>query len=164
MSSNLCHFYNLRNPAYTVTGELIAKYEIDHSAMAYDYTGDLSAYELFEKWVEVARSQSTDGMVDICWHVTVQGQRFKPEFMPGQCGSAGEGDFLSYFSQPVNVETGQSLEWSAVPVKLPVWDEENLEGRGFIEYVTGWQPSPRQSQVSIDFLVEAAKKKIEAIN
>ncbi|MGR5246294.1 hypothetical protein ACP3VU_16415 [Vibrio sp. PNB23_22_6] len=155
-------FRNLLNENVIVKGNLIAKYEINLTNMTYDYSGRLDAEELFELWLEAARNKYPDGMVDIVWLVTVEGQRFKPEFVPGQEGVIGEDCFLSYFTHPVSEETGLLLDWTNLSIKPQVWDDDNLEGLGFIEYATGWQPSILQAQVSIDFLIEAAKKKVGA--
>ncbi|WP_243976290.1 hypothetical protein [Vibrio natriegens] len=156
-------FCSLTNENLIVKGSLIAKYEINLTGITYDYSGRLDATELFELWLEAVRKKYTDGMVDIMWLVTMDGQRFKPEFIPKQEGLIGEDCFLSYFTHPVSEKTGLPLDWTTLSIKPPFWDDDALEGLGFIEYVTGWQPSILQTHVSIDFLIEEAKKKSEEV-
>ncbi|ETJ86938.1 hypothetical protein D029_3761 [Vibrio parahaemolyticus 970107] len=64
-------------------------------------------------------------------------------------------------THPLSQITGLILDWTTMPIEPQVWDADTLEGLGFIEYVTGWQPNILQTQVRIDFLIEAAKKKVE---
>ncbi|EJO3863220.1 hypothetical protein NRI58_003491 [Vibrio parahaemolyticus] len=156
-------FRSLTNKNLIIKGNLIAKYEINLTGITYDYSGRLDAEELLELWSEAARNKYPDGMVDIMWLVTVEGLRFKPEFMPGQEGFIGTESFLSYYTHPLCEETGLPLDWATVRVKPQTWDDDALEGLGFIEHVTGWQPSILQTHVSIDFLIEAAKKKSEEV-
>ncbi|WP_417507835.1 hypothetical protein [Marinomonas gallaica] len=156
-------FRSLTNKNLIIKGNLIAKYEINLTGITYDYSGRLDAEELLELWSEAARKKYPDGMVDIMWLVTVEGQRFKPEFIPGQEGLVGEDCFLSYFTHPVSEETGLPLDWTTLSIKPPFWDDDALEGLGFIEHATGWQPNILQTHVSIDFLIEAAKKKSEEV-
>lgn len=156
-------FRSLTNENLIVKGSLIAKYEINLTGMTYEYSGRLDASELFELWLEAVRKKYPDGMVDIMWLVTVDGQRFKPEFIPGQESLIGEKCFLSSFTHPVSEATGLPLDWTSLSIKPPFWDDDPLEGLGFIEYVTGWQPSILQTHVSVDFLIEAAKKKSEEV-
>lgn len=141
---------------------MIAKYEINLTDMTYEYSGRLDAEELFELWLVAAQKKYTDGLVDILWLVTMEGQRFKPEFIPGQESFMGIENFLSYYTHPLCEETGLPLDWNTLSVQPHTWDNDALEGLGFIEHVTGWRPNILQTKVSIEFLIEAAKKKVGA--
>lgn len=151
------HFFrSLHNEKYTVTGKLVAKYSVEFTSL-YDLDIDtLTPERLFELWLEEARKNSKDRYVNIEWLVGVEGQRFKPEYMPGQVGV--ESDFLDHFSPPLDVKTGKQVVWQELDVESP----KSVFTGNFIEQVTGWKPSILQAKVSIDFLSEAAKQKSEA--
>lgn len=148
-----CKFYSKIFNNDVKFGQLVAKYEINLSRLSCDYN-KLEAGELFNIWVETVLQKYPDGLVDIVWFVTLNDKPFKPEFMPYQVGWAGEDNFLTYFSHPVDIETGELVDWHSLSVVAPQW-EKGCDG--FIEFVTGWVPSVLQSQVSIEFLIRAAE-------
>ncbi|MBY5948780.1 hypothetical protein [Photobacterium rosenbergii] len=149
-------FNNLRNKDYVITGQMVAKYEVNFTDWACSYAGELDVNELFDWWVEEARQHYPSGYIDIQWFVSLYDQPFKPEFFPEEDSLPWENDFLDYFSHPVEIETGESVNWASLPVIHPRWDDECKQAGGFIEQVTGWKPTLLQSRVSIDSLVEAA--------
>ncbi|MDG2845351.1 hypothetical protein P7M67_00510 [Vibrio parahaemolyticus] len=158
-----CIFRCVSNPFRLYKGKMVAKYIIHPTWFSYDYSKRLDALELFELWVSAAREKYPSGFVNIVWLVNVEGQSIAPMLIPRQPICLGEKSFLFYFSEPWCEETGQLIDWSTLPVEFPKWDENELDGHGFIEHVTGWQPSILQTKVSIDFLIEAAKKKSEEV-
>ncbi|HCH5602710.1 TPA: hypothetical protein NKZ56_002175 [Vibrio parahaemolyticus] len=156
-------FRSLSNPFRICKGKLVANYRIDPAGFSYDYSKGLNASELFESWVVAVRERYPNGNVHIVWLVRVEGQSFGPLLIPGQPRLLTERSFFSYFTDPLSEDTGQLLDWTTLPIEYPKWDENERGGRGFIEHVTGWQPSILQTHVSIDFLIEAAKKKSEEV-
>lgn len=147
-------FHSLRDKNYVVSGELVAKYEINLSALAFYYY-DLDALGLFEAWVLLARRKYPDGLVHILWMVGLSDKKFKPEFFPGQNVVEGEFNFLSFYSHPIDKKTGEEVDWYSLPVVAPQWSP-GIDG--FIEHITGWKPFVLQSKVSIDFLIQKAKE------
>ncbi|EIV1707542.1 hypothetical protein [Vibrio parahaemolyticus] len=152
-------YRNLDGDYVYVEGNLTLKYEINLTGMTYDYSGRLNATELFELWLEAARKKYSDGIVEVEWKLTMK-EGTEPELIPAE-------EFVNgmYFhmdaTHPLSQITGLILDWTTMPIEPQVWDADTLEGLGFIEYVTGWQPNILQTQVRIDFLIEAAKKKVE---
>lgn len=151
------HFFrSLHNDNFTITGKVVAKYSIEFVGLSIFNMGTLAPDRLFELWLEEASKNSKNGYVNIEWLVGVEGQRFKPEYMPGQVGV--ESDFLDHFSPPLDVKTGKQVVWQELDVESP----KSVFTGNFIEQVTGWKPSILQAKVSIDFLSEATKQKSEA--
>lgn len=148
-------FRSLYNNNHVVTGKLVAKYSIEFTNLSYFDIETMIPECLFELWLEEARKSSKDGYVNIEWLVDVEGQRFKPEYMPGQFGL--ESDFLDHFSLPLDVKTGKPIVWHELNVESP----KSIFTGDFIEEVTGWKPSILQTNVSINFLIEKAKQKSE---
>lgn len=135
-----------------VSGELVATYAIDFSCLS-DYCVDvMDEKELFELFISEATKNSPDGYVDIIWMVKVQGQGFKPEYIPGQ--TIVDVDFLDYFSCPIDVETHKAIDWTT----LEVAGSKSIYAGNYIEKVTGWVPDILQTKVSITFLKELAEK------
>lgn len=161
MEKNKIHtFYHVLNPDYILTGQLVAKYEVNLSSLHCDYyPGDISDEELFELWVERARKIYSSGQIDIFWMVQLIGMDFKTETMPFQEHFLGGDNFLSFFSYPTDVETGEPINWLTLPVQTPRWDSEYQDKGGFIEALTGWKPGILQPTVSIEALIQAARAK-----
>lgn len=142
-------FHNLRNKSYKVTGTLVANFTLDYVGLMNHETDHMDEQELFDLFIEDALKNSTNGHINIKWTVEVLGQRFKPEFIPGQKDC--ENDFLDYFSHPIDSETFQPIEWSKLEIKgsRSVWEGD------YIEKVTGWIPDLLQDEVSIEELMNA---------
>ncbi|AEX22107.1 MULTISPECIES: hypothetical protein [Vibrio] len=154
-------YRNLDGDYVYVEGNLTLKYEINLTGMTYDYSGRLDATELFELWLEAARKKYPDGIVKIEWLLTMEGES-EPELIPAEELESGM-CFPTASIHPVSQLTGLITDWETMPIEPQRWADDTLEGLGFIEYVTGWQPSFLQTQVRIDFLIEAAKKKSEEV-
>lgn len=145
---SIYEFSHLQNNNHHIVGEIIAKYQINLCHVALDYGIDSDEREIFNEWVCQARDCHPDGWVSIDWYVHVKNKGFKPERMPGQWCEHGNEDFLTYFTHPVNIETGKLLDWKTVPV------DGGVKGANFIENLTGWTPELLQTKVSIEWLIE----------
>jgi hypothetical protein len=65
-------------------------------------------------------------------------------------------DFLTFFQWPTEVNTGVPLQWTRLPVIDKLWNDDTADKGGFIQEVTGWKPSPFQTQVDTLLLARAA--------
>lgn len=64
--------------------------------------------------------------------------------------------FLTHFTHPVHVVTGERLNWLRLPVRDTAWNATKADRGGFIQEVTGWKPSPLQSTMNVRQLGAAA--------
>jgi hypothetical protein len=144
--------------AYEWSGSLIARWEVSLDPVSDDYTPDeMSAANLFDRWLERVQKRHTGGLVPIHWFVTC-GEQGKFERMPFQFSHDGveqQEDFLSFFSWPVNAATGERLNWLRVPVADKGWNGQRADKGGFIQEVTGWKPAILQPFVYLTSLVAA---------
>ena len=146
-------FYNRKFPSHRLTGQFLARYEVSHADTLLDFEPELDAGDAFDRWAKKVLENNSSGLVKLDWLVEMPEQDFKPEFFPGQYEQEGS-DFLTYFSNPINEQTGQLLDWGTVPVKKLRWNKKQKDAGGFIEEATGWKPSLLQSHIDVYFLME----------
>ena len=65
-------------------------------------------------------------------------------------------DFLTFFTWPTHVHTGERLQWSRLPVMDRRWVETDWTTGGFVQEATGWKPSAFQPWVDVHVLAQAA--------
>lgn len=135
--------------------ELAAYWEVHLDPMSDDYTPlEISARELFSKWVEKVRNDFENGLIPIHWFVdSPQGGAF--DLMPFQfrhIPSLSE-DFLTYYYWPTNAATGEPLNWVTLPVWDKAWNARRADKGGFIQEATGWKPSILQPYVYLPALI-----------
>lgn len=141
-------------------GPLIAHWEVNLSSMSDDYTPDeISAVDLFAKWRPYALKSYPDGRVPIYWFVESPGQG-KFESMPFQDWLADEKHqhFLSFYSWPVDVVTGERINWLQLPVRDFGWNSKRCDKGGFIQEATGWKPGILQPFVYLPSLAAAISR------
>lgn len=125
--------------------------------------GEISAEELWRVWItrypndEHAEALFGPGAMRIWWfvdgHSVFEGAPFQH---PG--GSRyGADDFLTHYSVPVNVATGEAIQWTRLPVIDKLWHPGRADKGGFIQEATGWKPSPLQPFVDVRQLARAAR-------
>jgi len=151
-----------------ITGNLYYYWEPDGSSMSDDYYGDeIDAVELFREWVRqyVKDLQSHP----IFWFVTSDDHNRCFEAAPFDVAHArlyeepplnqsltGMRDFLTYFTWPENVETGELLNWLTLPVRDGSWTSDKATKGGFIQEALKWKPSPLQPYMNVQQLRAAA--------
>ena len=118
----------------------------------------MSASDLMKLWVGRIRSRGFSGeLIPIYWYVENEDARVL-ESMPFQyehyTGHARE-DFLTFFTWPVDAETGQKLNWLDLPVLDKEWNNERSHKGGFIQEATGWKPAILQPYVYLNSLTES---------
>jgi len=118
---------------------------------------ETDAEELFLMWAKMMMEKYPDGLVPIRWGVK-DPQKALYEWMPFQQHQP-EWDFLTYFTWPVDVETGERLRWTDLPVMDKLWDEEHADPGGFIQSYTGWKPSIYQPYLYLPALLGVDIKK-----
>jgi hypothetical protein len=143
------------------TDELVLYWEANGDPISDDYgPDDASAGQLFGEWQRWLESR--DGWsekwqkpyVDISWSVTTPQHAGTFELAPHQALDwlQGHEDFLSFFTLPEHVDTGERLNWLRLPVLDKLWREGRADKGGFIQEATGWKPSPLQPYVNVDTL------------
>ena len=145
-----------RDSNHTPECNLTAYWEVELDPMSDDYTPqEISAEELFHLWAQKVSKQYTNGLIPILW--CVQGvQQAVFESMPFQFSELGRSeDFLSYFTWPINKESGERLNWLTLPVIDKLWNRKRADKGGFIQEFTGWKPSILQPYVYLPSLVES---------
>ncbi|MFJ5547010.1 hypothetical protein [Streptomyces sp. NPDC093225] len=171
--------FSYRQNGYEFTEELVFYAEPDGSTITDDYLPEeVNAQALWKMWVMGCADSShkrwpdlfRPGEVHIAWYVT------RPEIIgvfegaphardlinfPGVLEGVSpdrveSNHFLSYYTHPVNAETGEPLNWLRLPVLDLSWNSRRANKGGFIQEATGWKPSPLQPTVDVRQLGAAA--------
>ncbi len=132
-------------------------WELDYEAISDDYLVDeIDAVDLRHRWLRCFPVGAGESLVvPIAWYV--EGDTIF-ETAPLQADSGSElrsEDFLSFFTTPVDLVTGESVRWSALPMSTKGWRDDLpdrpwiLTKGGFVTEVTGWAPSAYQSSVDV---------------
>ena len=142
-------------------GELTLLWEAHGDPISDDYLGDeVSARELWRIWRErypideQAEARWGVGAVRILWLIAGDAAY---ERAPHAVNISGHDTdtFLDHFTMPIEVATGDPIQWSRLPVEDKLWRDERYDKGGFIQEATGWKPSPLQPVFWPDQLAEA---------
>jgi len=141
---------------YEWEGKLVAYWEIEYDPISDNYTQEeISAEELFDLWVnKVIDEKYPNNMIPIYWFVACEEER-KFEWMPFQhiISELGQ-NFLSFYTWPINKETGEKLDWFNLPVVDKYWNRKRTSKGGFIQEFTGWKPGILQPCVYLPSLLQ----------
>lgn len=156
----------LRNPEYTRVGTLEYVWELDGSSISDNYCSDpdcedyASPDQLLRIWLEWRKKRGENNSVaDVYWGV--HGSRGTFEHAPFATGPSAEWeeDFLTGYTWPVRVDTGERVRWPGLPVADSLWRGDHgspaaqMDKGGFIQELTGWKPSPLVPQVNLNWLL-----------
>ncbi len=131
-------------------GKLLAYWEVAFDPISDDYTpDDISADDLLAKWAAKAKANYQNQLVPISWHV----RGAATETMPFQFGLYESPNFLTHYSWPVNVQSGDPLNWVMLPVMDKHWNSQKADKGGFIQEATGWKPAILQPFVHLPTLL-----------
>lgn len=135
----------------TRTTSLTLAWYLDGVSMSDQYDAvDRTAHELFDEWIR--KYGQTDALLPIFWQVAEAG-----EPAPFQDHSLmRDHTFLDEWSDPVDADTGEPINWLTLPVADGVWRETETTKGGFLQEATGWKPSALQPSVSSAALRAAA--------
>jgi hypothetical protein len=137
-------------------GQLTARWEVNFDPISDDYTpSDISASELFDIWVKVVGGKYPHDLIPIYWSVLCP-ERKLFETMPFQYSDFDKGviseTFLTHFTWPIDLQTGDELNWLTLPVDDKLWNDARGDKGGFIQEATGWKPSILQPYVYLTAL------------
>lgn len=136
----LYKFHNIRN-GFDCTATLAAYWEVYYDSISDDYTPkEISAVDLFHEWARSVRKKYPNGLIPISWFVEVEGDVRTFELIPFQFEhfrSIKPHNFLSFFTWPTNVKTGEPLNWLEISVVDKLWRPGNSNKGGFIQEATG---------------------------
>lgn len=135
-------------------------WEVNCSAMSDDWLPDeISAEGLLHRWRDKYAHKFEDGMASIHWFVESdpQGLFEAAPFMRDTWYASVGGTFQDFFSPPRDAQTGEQLDWLAVPVRDFQWNAERGDKGGFIQEATGWKPYPGQMTVPVVELLDRAR-------
>lgn len=129
---------------------------------------DIDAHALLRMWVQryypdrFGESMYGPGMVHIYWGVRGKdghGVFEKAPFAADALDAREDENFLTELSWPVHADTGERVNWAALPVVDKLW-RPGRRGRadkgGFIQEATGWKPSPLQPAFHLPGILAAA--------
>jgi hypothetical protein len=140
-------------------GILVADWEVHYDPISDDYTPDeISAADLLAKWVEKVRADYPTGLIPIYWYVSCpsKGEFERLPFQYDHHPHLGyEKDFLTFFTWPKSVKSGEQLNWNTLPVIDKLWNAKSANKGGFIQQATGWKPSIYQPFVYLPALLKA---------
>mgnify|MGYP005818037755 CR=1 FL=1 len=145
-------------------GSLQAYWEVDLDPVSDDYSPrETSADYLLDLWARQAGEKHETGLIPIYWFVQSE-DAAKFESLPfaydhfgGEFASTQQ-DFLWHYGWPVNVSTGEPLNWCDLPVIDKLWNEESSDKGGFIQEATGWKPSIGQPFVYLPTLLKCRQR------
>ena len=133
-------FQNLETRSECTASKMAAVWEASLDPMSDDYTpNEISASDLFAKWARRVTEEYQNGMIPLHWFVEVNGPNIKTfERIPSQFDHfAGKfvsrRDFLDIFSWPVDMETGEALNWMTLSVVDKLWRKGQADKGGFIQ-------------------------------
>jgi hypothetical protein len=146
---------SLENPDYTWKSALEAYWEIWRDPIGDDFAPDETpAAELLHRWAAEAQTQFLNGLVPIYWVVRGDGI---DGYIPFQYEHDPEPEsretFLDLFTWPVDVASGERLNWLELPVVDKIWISKSASKGGFIQQATRWKPSILQPFVYLPALL-----------
>ena len=136
--------------------ELSAVWEVALDPISGDFTPeDVSAEDLLRLWAERVDKEYPSGLIPIYWFVrqgpNVHVMPFQFDHMDGRAPD----DFLTLYTWPVTVDTGERLDWLSLPVTDKLWNARRANKGGFIQQATGWKPAILQPYVYLPSLLAA---------
>ncbi len=144
-----------RRYGYEKNVVLEACWEVSLDPISDNYTPEeVNACDLLKQWIQKVKPEYPNGLVPIYWFIQcIEHGIF--ETMPLQYKQNGisRDDFLTFFTHPVNPETGERLNWLTLPVTDKLWNSQNAAKGGFIQQATGWKPSILQPFVYLPALI-----------
>ncbi|MFD0207440.1 MULTISPECIES: hypothetical protein [Saccharothrix] len=140
--------YRARGTDHTVRTSLRLSWEITGDPISYDYTPDeIDAVDLLRLWVDRCHPDNGSersfgpGMMCISWFVDgPEAHHF--EAAPFTAAPLGDENFLTFYTWPAHVDTGEPLNWLTLPVRDKLWHDGQADKGGFLQEATGWKPSP----------------------
>lgn len=145
--------FSARRGGHIQTSPLTLSWTLPNDAVSQNYPADdLSAFEMFGIWHE--RLEVSDDLLPLHWMV-----HEKAEGAPWQLNPRRDDDFLDFNTDPMDVETGDPINWLALEVIDGTWEagDHSPVTSGFIQVATGWKPSPLQPFVSLQALTKAVE-------
>lgn len=144
-------------------GPFHLSWEISGDPISDDYsTDEIDADELLRRWIKryspdvSAEAMYGPGMVAIHWFIEGASQFELAPFAADRYRHEGHEDFLTFFSWPTNMATGERLNWNRVPVIDKLWNEQRGDKGGFFQQATGWKPSTLQPVVYLPGVLAAS--------
>lgn len=142
-------------------GELSLLWHVYNDALSDNYdSNEIDASDLWRIWREKnaideqAEARWGEGAMRISWLVSGDAAYEGAPFAVDVSGYASE-TFLDHFTTPIEVATGEPIQWTRLPVEDKLWNAERNDKGGFIQEATGWKPSPLQPVFWPDQLAEA---------
>ncbi|MBM3942319.1 MAG: hypothetical protein FJ316_05250 [SAR202 cluster bacterium] len=134
---------------------LAAYWEVSGDSISDDFApNEISADELFAKWISGYAHKYPDGLIPIGWYVHREGNSGSGyDVMPFQY-RLSDRNFLTIFTWPIEVKTGKPLNWLRLPVVDKLWNSKRADKGGFIQDATGWKPAILQPYVYLPSLLE----------
>lgn len=152
--------WKLRRHDVERIGDLTLVWEAHRDPVSDDYDPDeASAREVWRIWRtrypvdERAEERWGEGAVRIAWFVG--GDVFEAAPHAINLSDYEPDTFLDSFTRPIDVTTGEPIQWTRLPVEDKLWRESRADKGGFIQEATGWKPSPLQPVFWPDQLAEA---------
>ena len=167
--------FRYKGNGYEQTEELALYAEPNGCTLTDDYLPDeITPEALWKLWVDefadLHHKRWPDlyrpGEVHISWFVTrpsmdgifegaphIRDWRTLPGLLDAD---AGQEDFLTHYTHPAHVVTGERLNWLRLPVLDRGWNKTASHKGGFIQQATGWKPSPLQPTMDVRQIGAAA--------
>lgn len=143
--------YRSRKSDFTRTEPLELGWEVSGDPFSDNYTtAEISAHDLFDLWFR-KHGADDDGLLPIYWSVLPV-----METAPLQPAPFDDVNFHTYWNDPVDLVTGEPINWMTLPVVDKGWNARQGDKGGFIQEATGWKPGALQPYVTAASLRAAA--------
>lgn len=143
--------------AWRTSTELVLRWELNGDTISEDYELDqIESDDLMDIWLDWVWQHNAFSEdlgaphVPIQWFV-VGGDAGVLEYAPPLIPSDGV-NFRSRFTEPVDTETGEEINWLRLPVIDKLWRPGRDEVGGFVQEATGWKPSALQPALDLRVL------------
>lgn len=141
-----------RDSDYAWQGPLVAVWDLEGDSVSDDAPSDATPAELLRVYVRDVQRRYGWKSAPIRWYVESPGQG-KCERLPFQELDPDADDFLTFYTWPVDADTGTQLDWYSVPVQDKRWDRVRRHRGGFVQAATGWKPAIYDASVELETLL-----------
>lgn len=159
--STVWRFSALRS-GFTRESPLTLYWEPNGSSLSDDWVPDeIDAHGLWARWMKWLDKNGFDSdlgkpWVRIYWFVDGDATFEGAPFAPKGSDWAREEDFLTHYTWPVDVTTGERVNWARLPVVEKRWSGKRGDKGGFVQEALRWKPAALQPLMHVEAMAHAA--------
>lgn len=162
-SSTATWRFSTRRGGHTRETPLALEWEPNGASISDNWLPDeIDARDLWRTWVEWLHDKGFDSELGAPWvridwfvqgEVTFESAPFA--YLPTDWPGTRE-DFLAHYTWPVDVATGERVNFVRLPVIDKRWTQRRSNKGGFIQEALGWKPGALQPAMNVKAMAAAA--------